>query len=121
MKISGAELSQRIGRTHPRLTKYRFAYAEANQLRRKVERVKVYFLLYNPKSGHGIDDFIFYLRGGISPVEWGAYLRTKGVRAYATRWLSAVNEKKRSDWRLVKLVLFHSYNKRSGRRTHSNV
>lgn len=121
MKVSGPEMAQRIGRLHPKITDYLFMYADAADTRRKLYRVKVYFILYEEGSGLGIDDFIFYIADGRTPKGWAEYLRDKGIRAYATRVLASKNVRRRREWRLVKMLAFVSYRRMSGRRHGSRV
>lgn len=121
MKVSGPEMAQRIARLHPRITEYLFAHADASDTRRKLYRVKVYFILYEEGSGLGIDDFIFYIADGRNPRGWSEYLRDKGIRAYATRVLSSKNVRRRREWRLVKMLCFTPYKRMSGRRHGSRV
>jgi len=121
MRVNGHDLAVRIGRTHPKITKYRFAYSERSELRKLHQRIKVYFLLYSPTRGNGIDDFIFYLRDGKSAPRWSDYLRAHGIAAYSSRWIPTVNTHRGKDWRVVRLLLFHAYGRKSGRRQGSNV
>lgn len=121
MKITGEELAQRVARLHPKMTKYLFAYADAADTRKKLSRIKVYFLLYEPGAGNGFYDFVYYLAAGRTAKQWAEHLKEKGIAAFATRFLSSVNVKKRRDWRLVKMLCFTKYTRSSGRRKGTRV
>jgi hypothetical protein len=120
MRVSTNELRQKIARVYPKTTSYRYVYNGTVE-RTKMQRVKVYFLLFDPARGHGVDDFVFYLRNGLTPSAWADYLRERGIAAYATRWIPTLNAKRDKGWRVTKVLCFHKIGRGTGRRQGSNI
>ena len=93
-------------RNGQQLTRYKFAYRDASQLRRKVNEVYCLMLIASDKWGASILEFRFRRAAQKTPRQWHNFIKDQGIEIFRERVLGAINAKTGDDWSLVKFIVF---------------
>lgn len=115
--IAKSNFRNYVLRLNPLLTKYRCAYNKETNLRKPAHTIRVFYLITSASRGTSVIEGFYYthIRRPITPSQWANHLREKGVAAFATRYLSNINEHYGEDWALEKLLCFVVQNRQYSR------
>jgi hypothetical protein len=96
-----------------KMTPERFLYFKPGDLRKKSPAVKIHFLCYDPDEGHWLKEWVVSAPQGMRYTyrEWHTLMKDKLIADFAIRFLSAMNARKGSAWRLSRVVAYELHDK----------